>query len=184
MVVISWVGASQRLATVRTARRITATGSRPTPCLHAVARPARFRAVTARSSARCWESRRACIAREASSSAQPVLLFGGTKDPQTAFTWTADLAKSFHVPTVVTFRGEGRQERAVRDQRASRGPPRDTSSRAHCPRRHPLTERTASVVIRGHALIRNLRRGHCERGTDAAPPGWVASAFDDLALAT
>jgi hypothetical protein len=35
------------------------------------------------------------------------------------------------------------------------------------------TNRTASVVIRGHAVIQNLRRGHYELAVDAGPlPGW------------
>jgi len=43
-------------------------------------------------------------------------------------------------------------------------------------------DRTASVVVRGHAFIQNLRRGHYELGVEA-PPGLVlAAAFDELAL--
>jgi IS6 family transposase len=29
------------------------------------------------------------------------------------------------------------------------------------------TDRTSSMVIRGHAFVRNLRRGHCELGVEA-----------------
>jgi len=43
-------------------------------------------------------------------------------------------------------------------------------------------DRTASVVIRGHAFIQNLRRGHYELGVEARPGLTVAAAFDELAL--
>ena len=39
---------------------------------------------------------------------------------------------------------------------------------------------TASVVIRGHAFIQNLRRSHYELGVDARPGLTVAAAFDEL----
>ena len=42
------------------------------------------------------------------------------------------------------------------------------------------TDRTASVVIRGHANIWNLRRGHDELGVDTAPVFRLASAFNEL----
>jgi hypothetical protein len=42
-------------------------------------------------------------------------------------------------------------------------------------------DRTAAVVIRGHAFIRNLRRGHYELGVHALPGLTVAAAFDELA---
>ncbi len=45
------------------------------------------------------------------------------------------------------------------------------------------TDRTASVVIRGHAFVQNLRRGHYELGTDTIPRLRLAAAFDELALA-
>jgi IS6 family transposase len=45
------------------------------------------------------------------------------------------------------------------------------------------TNRTASVVIRGHAFIQNLRRGHYELGVDAAPVFRLATAFEELRLA-
>jgi hypothetical protein len=41
-------------------------------------------------------------------------------------------------------------------------------------------DRTASVVIRGHAFIQNLRRGHYELGSDACPGLTLAAAFDEL----
>ena len=42
------------------------------------------------------------------------------------------------------------------------------------------THRTASVVIRGHAFIQNLRRGHYELAVDSAQPFRLATAFDEL----
>jgi len=42
------------------------------------------------------------------------------------------------------------------------------------------TNRTASVVIRGHAFIQNLRRGHYELAVDAAPLFRLVTAFDEL----
>ena len=44
------------------------------------------------------------------------------------------------------------------------------------------TARTARVIIRGHALIQNLRRGHYELGADARDRSLrLAAAFDELA---
>jgi hypothetical protein len=46
------------------------------------------------------------------------------------------------------------------------------------------TDRTAAVVIRGHAFIQNVRRGHYELGVEARyPRPRVATAFDELAEA-
>ena len=42
------------------------------------------------------------------------------------------------------------------------------------------TDRTASVVIRGHVFIQNLRRGHYELGTETQQHMRVAAAFDEL----
>ena len=43
------------------------------------------------------------------------------------------------------------------------------------------TDWTASVVIRGHAFIQNLRRGHYQLGTETRHPHMrVAAAFDEL----
>ncbi len=43
------------------------------------------------------------------------------------------------------------------------------------------TDRTASVVIRGHAFIQNLRRGHYQLGTETRHQHLrVAAAFDEL----
>jgi transposase, IS6 family len=50
------------------------------------------------------------------------------------------------------------------------------------PMRGLKRDRTASVVIRGHAFIQNLRRGHYELGIDARPGLTLAAAFDEFAL--
>jgi transposase, IS6 family len=48
------------------------------------------------------------------------------------------------------------------------------------PMRGLKANRTASVVIRGHAFMQNLRRGHYELAVDAAPLFRLATAFDEL----
>ena len=48
------------------------------------------------------------------------------------------------------------------------------------PMRGLKTDRTASVVIRGHAFIQNLRRGHYELGVEVAAVLRLATAFDEL----
>ncbi len=48
------------------------------------------------------------------------------------------------------------------------------------PMRGLKTDRTASVVIRGHAFIQNLRRGHYELGTESHQHLRITSAFDEL----
>jgi hypothetical protein len=43
------------------------------------------------------------------------------------------------------------------------------------------TDRTTSVVIRGHSFIQNLRRGHYELGVEARHKQLrLAAAFDEL----
>jgi len=42
-------------------------------------------------------------------------------------------------------------------------------------------DQTATVVIRGHAFMQNLRRGHYELGIHARHGLTVAAAFDELA---
>ncbi len=49
------------------------------------------------------------------------------------------------------------------------------------PMRGLKRHRTASVVMRGHALMQNIRRGHYELGTEARPHRRVAVAFAELA---
>lgn len=51
------------------------------------------------------------------------------------------------------------------------------------PMRALKTDRTASVVIRGHAFVQNLRRGHYELGVETVPVYRLATAFDELRLA-
>ena len=49
------------------------------------------------------------------------------------------------------------------------------------PMRGLKTDRTASVIIRGHAFIQDVRRGHYELGTEARHDRLrVAAAFDEL----
>ena len=49
------------------------------------------------------------------------------------------------------------------------------------PMRGLKRDRTASAIIRGHALMQNIRRGHYELGIDARPHRRVAAAFTELA---
>jgi len=51
------------------------------------------------------------------------------------------------------------------------------------PMRGLKRDRTASVVIQGHAFMQNLRRGHYELGIEALPGLTVPAAFDELARA-
>ena len=49
------------------------------------------------------------------------------------------------------------------------------------PMRGLRTDRTAQVVIAGHAFMQNLRRGHYELGLDTPRGLRVAAAFTELA---
>jgi transposase-like protein len=51
------------------------------------------------------------------------------------------------------------------------------------PMRGIQTDRTAQIVIAGHAFLQNLRRGHYELGVDARPALRVTAAFTELAQA-
>jgi transposase-like protein len=52
------------------------------------------------------------------------------------------------------------------------------------PMRGLRTDRTASTVIRGHAFVQNVRRGHYELGVEARHERLrLAAAFDELATA-
>ena len=51
------------------------------------------------------------------------------------------------------------------------------------PMRGLRTDRTARVVIAGHAFVQNLRRGHYEIKLDAPPGTRLAEAFTELARA-
>ena len=45
------------------------------------------------------------------------------------------------------------------------------------------TDRTAQVIIAGHAFMQNLRHGHYELGHDAPAGLRVAAAFNEIARA-
>jgi transposase-like protein len=51
------------------------------------------------------------------------------------------------------------------------------------PMRGLQTDRTAQVIIAGHAFMQNLRRGHYELATDAPVAERVAAAFTELSMA-
>jgi transposase-like protein len=52
------------------------------------------------------------------------------------------------------------------------------------PMRGVKTDRTASVIIRGHAFVQNIRRGHYELGAESRHVQLrVAAAFNELAAA-
>lgn len=51
------------------------------------------------------------------------------------------------------------------------------------PMRGLRTDRTAAVIMAGHAFVQNLRRGHYELGLDVPPALRVAAAFAELAQA-
>ncbi len=50
------------------------------------------------------------------------------------------------------------------------------------PMRGLKRDRTASVIVEGHAFIQNLQRGHYELAIDALPGMTIAAAFDELGL--
>jgi transposase-like protein len=51
------------------------------------------------------------------------------------------------------------------------------------PMRELKTRRTATLVIRGHAFVQNLRRGRYELAVESAPLLRLATASDELRLA-
>ena len=51
------------------------------------------------------------------------------------------------------------------------------------PMRGLQTDRTAQVVIAGHAFVQNLRRGHYDVALDTPPATRLAAAFTELARA-
>jgi transposase-like protein len=51
------------------------------------------------------------------------------------------------------------------------------------PMRGLRTDRTAQVIIAGHAFVQNLRRGHYELAVDLRSARRVAAAFTELAQA-
>ncbi len=50
------------------------------------------------------------------------------------------------------------------------------------PMRGLKRDRTASVIVAGHAFVQNLRRGFYDLGTDVRPAFRLADAFSELAL--
>jgi len=48
------------------------------------------------------------------------------------------------------------------------------------PMRGLKTDRTASVVIRGHPFVQNVRRGHYQLGLDVHPTARLEAEFDEL----
>ena len=51
------------------------------------------------------------------------------------------------------------------------------------PMRGLQTDRTAQIVIAGHAFLQNLRRGHYDLALDTPPATRLAAAFSELARA-
>jgi transposase-like protein len=51
------------------------------------------------------------------------------------------------------------------------------------PMRGIRTDRSAQVVIAGHAFVQNLCRGHYELGTETSPALRLGAAFSELAAA-
>ena len=51
------------------------------------------------------------------------------------------------------------------------------------PMRGLKRDRSARVIVAGHALVQNVRRGHYELGVDATPNRRLAAAFAELAVA-
>ncbi|MDT5348352.1 MAG: hypothetical protein QOH91_1639, partial [Mycobacterium sp.] len=51
------------------------------------------------------------------------------------------------------------------------------------PMRGLQTDRTAQVIIAGHAFMQNLRRGHYEIATDVPRAERIATAFTELSMA-
>lgn len=51
------------------------------------------------------------------------------------------------------------------------------------PMRGLKSDRTASIVIREHAFVQNLRPGHDELGVNTSPVFRLATAFDELQFA-
>jgi transposase-like protein len=51
------------------------------------------------------------------------------------------------------------------------------------PMRGLRTDKTARVIIAGHAFMQNVRRGHYELAVDAPPTTRVVAAFTELAEA-
>ncbi len=50
------------------------------------------------------------------------------------------------------------------------------------PMRGLKRDRSARVIVAGHAFVQNLRRGFYDLGTDGPPAARLADAFAELAL--
>ena len=118
------------------------------------------------------------------------------RDTKAAHRFFTTSIRSHGVPTVVTTDRSAALARAIIEL-VPAGAHHDTTQysnnriEAHPgrlkarlrPMRGLKRDRTASVVIRGHAFIQNLRRGHYELGVDSLPGLTVAAALDELARA-
>ena len=68
--------------------------------------------------------------------------------------------------------------------RTTRSRPTTDASRPDSDRCEGLKrDRTARVIVAGHAFVQNLRRGFYDLGTGVRPPLRLAKAFAELALA-
>ena len=64
-------------------------------------------------------------------------------------------------------------------------PSRPTAERLKArlrPMRRLKRDRSARVIVAGHAFLQNLRRGFYDLGTDVPPAARLAEAFAELAL--
>ena len=77
-----------------------------------------------------------------------------------------------------TEAGATSRPRTIRERSRS---PSTLSLAELCPMRCLERDRSARVIIRGHALMQNLRRGHYGFGVDARAHRRVAHAFTELA---
>jgi hypothetical protein len=91
--------------------------------------------------------------------------------PCAVCTVAGTVALSDHVPRPGVAAAVSRSDRL--DEFVERGP--DAEARGGL-----KTDRTAGVVIAGHAFMQNIRRGHYELGAYAEPRLRVAAAFDEL----
>ncbi len=87
---------------------------------------------------------------------------------------------------VVAGRGQGGQAPVEAGEQYANNPiEADHSQLKHRlrPMRGLRTDRSAQVVIAGHAFVQNLRRGHYDLATDIPPATRLAAAFIELAQA-
>jgi len=79
------------------------------------------------------------------------------------------------IPAAEHNSGQYENNRCEADQRRVKARP--------WPMRGLKTDRTGGVIIREHSFVQNLRRGHHEMGSGAAPVYRLATACDQLQLA-